>query len=339
MREAAVRLFVCPSCRSDLTLGEVRERDRDHIKEGLLTCTGAQHRYPISRCIPRFLQGESSAASFGFEWNKHPRTQLDSATGMSVSRDRFHRSTNWGTNLTGQSILEVGSGAGRFTEIALQTGAQVVSVDASRAVDANWSNNGRHPNLTLCQANLYALPFRESSFDNVFCFGVLQHTPDVEGSFDTIARYAKPGGRLAVDVYNSDYWRNYHTPMYLIRHLTRHVPSQTLYRILSAVVPVLMHPSSWLRAIPGCGRQLSALIPITNYDGLLPTDSREVLTQWSILDSFDTLSPRYISPKNPATVRQWFDRAGYHTVEWNDETVFVMRGVRGPELARAAAIA
>ena len=234
-----------------------------------------------------------------------------------------------GEQPAGQSILEVGGGAGRFTEIALRTGAQVFSIDASRAVDANWKNNGHHPNLTICQANLYELPFRGGSFDNVFCFGVLQHTADVARSFDVISRFPKPGGRLAVDVYNSDYWRNYLTPMYLLRHVTRHVPPHILYRTLTAAVPVLMYPSSWFRKIPGrVGAWLSALVPISNYDGLLPTTSRELVTQWSILDSFDTLSPRYISPRNPSTVQRWFERAGYESVEWNNETVFVMRGVR-----------
>ena len=100
-----------------------------------------------------------------------------------------------------------------------------------------------------------------------------------------------------------------------------------------------MYPSSWLRKFPRlCGR-LSALVPISNYDGLLPTTSREVITQWSILDSFDTLSPRYILTEEPGDPQPWFERAGYHSVEWNDETVFVMRGVRGAESARAAAIA
>jgi len=70
-----------------------------------------------------------------------------------------------------------GQRSGRFTEIALQTGATVFSVDAGQAVDANWNNNGHHANLILCQASLYELPFPQDYFDKVFCFGVLQHTP------------------------------------------------------------------------------------------------------------------------------------------------------------------
>ena len=40
------------------------------------------------------------------------------------------------------TILEVGSGAGRFTEVLVTTGATVISCDLSSAVDANYRNNG-----------------------------------------------------------------------------------------------------------------------------------------------------------------------------------------------------
>jgi SAM-dependent methyltransferase/uncharacterized protein YbaR (Trm112 family) len=328
MRESIVERFICPSCRGNLALTDVRERQRDEIKEGTLTCKTGGHVFSISGFIPRFVPTEGPAASFGFEWNKHPRTQLDSANGMELSRRRFFRSTNWPTDLSEQTILEIGSGAGRFTEVALQTGAEVFSIDASRAVDANWANNGHHPHLTVCQASLYKLPFRENTFDNVFCFGVLQHTPDVAQSFEMIARFPGKGGRLAVDVYNRDYWRNYHTPIYLLRPLTRHIASDKLYKTISITMPALMRASSWLRKVPCIGRQLSALIPIANYDGLLPTDSKELIEQHSLLDTFDTLSPRYISPQSPSVVDKWFQRAGYQEIEASKDTVFFMRGVR-----------
>jgi hypothetical protein len=169
---------------------------------------------------------------------------------------------------------------------------------------------------------------------------VLQHTPDVRRSFETIARYPRLGGRLAVDVYNKDYWRNYHTPIYLLRHLTRHLPQEKLYRWIARAMPFLMQVSTSLRLVPGIGRWLSALVPIANYQGLLETDSKELVEQWSVLDTFDTLSPRYISPHSPATVSRWFRSAGYDEVEFDHETVFFMRAVRAvvPEREAVSAL-
>jgi 2-polyprenyl-3-methyl-5-hydroxy-6-metoxy-1,4-benzoquinol methylase len=324
-----LQYFTCPLCYGELLLEAVSEKEHDQIKEASLICSIKKHRFPVVRFIPRFVSADATSSSFGFEWNTYPRTQLDSANGMRLSEERFFRQTQWPRDLAGQKILEVGSGAGRFSEIALRTGAQVFSIDASQAVDANWSNNGHHPNLILCQASLYELPFAQDYFDKVFCFGVLQHTPNVRMAFAAIARFTRPGGELVVNVYNKDYWRNYHTPIYLIRAVTKHIPHDRLYQWISWSVPHLLPISTWLRNhIPFIGRQLGALIPVANYQGLLPTDSQKLIEEYSCLDTFDTLSPKYISPQRPETLLQWFLDAGYEDIEFDRETVCTIRGRR-----------
>jgi SAM-dependent methyltransferase len=307
------------------------EKEADQIKEGFLVCSIGNHRFQIRRFIPRFVSTDDITSSFGFEWNKHPKTQFDSFNRMRLSEERFFRQTKWPKDLSGQKILEVGSGAGRFTEVALQTGAQIFSVDSSLAVDANWNNNGHHPNLILCQTSLYELPFTTELFDRVFCFGVLQHTPDVALAFATIAKYVKPGGELTVDVYNKNYWRNYHRPLYLIRPFTTRVSHERLYRWTSVWVPRLLPITTWLREhVPFLGQQVSALMPIVDYHGILPTESEEIIKQYSVLDTFDNLSPKYISPQSPDTVCKWFLTAGYENIEHDNATVFSMRGRRKP---------
>ncbi len=329
MREGTLRHYICPSCHGSLRLEGITEEIDNRIKEASLICTTGRHLFQVIRFIPRFILTHDTTSSFGFEWNKHPRTQFDSVNGMRLSEERFFRQTKWPRSLSGEKVLEVGSGAGRFTEIALNTGAQVFSVDASRAVDANWNNNGRHPNLVLCQGSLYQLPFPQNYFDKVFCFGVLQHTPDVALAFATIAKFVRPGGELVVDVYNKNYWRNYHTPRYLIRPITKRISHDRLYRWVSWWVPRLLPVSTWFhRHIPFVGRQVSALLPIANYEGVLPTESIEIIEQYSILDTFDDLSPKYISPQRPDTVRQWFIKAGYENIELSNDTVFAMKAKR-----------
>jgi SAM-dependent methyltransferase len=329
MRKESLRHFVCPTCRAGLTFEVVKTIEQDQVKEGTLGCRRGLHRFAVRDFVPRFYSEDSASSSFGFEWQQHARTQLDSVNGMTLSEDRFYRQTRWPRDLSGQTVLEIGSGAGRFTEIALKTGALVFSIDASRAVDVNRANHGAAANLILCQASLYRLPFPESYFDKVFCFGVLQHTPDVARAFAVIAKYPRPGGELVVDLYNRDYWRNFCTPEYLLRPMTKRIPHPKLYRGIRWVVPRLLPVSTWLRhRIPRIGRQVSALIPISNYHGLLPTDSKALIEEYSILDTFDTLSPRFIQPQRPATVRQWFIRAGYEALEGDRNTTFSMRGRR-----------
>src|SRR5205085_11123093 len=108
--------------------------------------------------------------------------------------------------------LEVGSGAGRFTQVVLDyTKANLYSLDYSEAVEANADNNGPHPRLKLFQASIYEMPFADNSFDKVFCFGVLQHTPDIRKSIQCLYTKLKPGGELIIDFYPyNGFWTKLH---------------------------------------------------------------------------------------------------------------------------------
>src|SRR5689334_1723713 len=177
-------LLVCNSCKS----GALQAREQ------ALQCTNCGATIPVVRGVPRFVPSDDYASSFGFQWNVHARTQLDSFSGLPISRDRLFATTKWPTKLPGETILEVGSGAGRFTEVLVTTGAAIVSCDLSSAVDANYRNNGANANLLIAQASLLNLPIRARSIDKVICIGVLQHTPDPAQSFTCLAECVRPGG-------------------------------------------------------------------------------------------------------------------------------------------------
>ena len=95
----------------------------------------------------------------------------------------FKDGVSYPTELKGKMALEVGCGAGRYAEIALSLGAKLVALDYSSAVDTCWQNLHSNPNLNVVQGDIYHLPFKPASFKSVYCFGVLQHTPDVGKAF------------------------------------------------------------------------------------------------------------------------------------------------------------
>ena len=41
--------------------------------------------------------------NFGQQWNAFRRTQLDSVTGLTLSRDRFYKGTKWPNDLRGDT--------------------------------------------------------------------------------------------------------------------------------------------------------------------------------------------------------------------------------------------
>ncbi len=136
-----VDVLECPKCRGELKLKYNK----------LLQCVVCNSDYIIKDGIPRFVQLENYADSFGFEWDIHSRTQIDSLNGTTISRDRFFNETGWPDKMHGQRILEAGFGSGRFTEIALSTGAEVSTFDLSQAVEIAVRNCNNSPKLHTVQ--------------------------------------------------------------------------------------------------------------------------------------------------------------------------------------------
>jgi SAM-dependent methyltransferase len=227
-------------------------------------------------------------------------------TGKPLSRDRLFKGTGWPERLDGERVLEIGCGAGRFTEVLLETGAEVWAVDASSAVDAARANLGEHERLHLLQADLFDLPFAPGSFDRVLCYGVLQHTPDPRRAFLTVCEFADV---IAADVYRRQPYIDRWSAKTLWRPLTRRLPRSTLRRIVEWYVPRWLRVDTRLARIPKLGRFLTAAVPCWNYTGLLPLDPQE-LRAWAVLDTFDALSPRYDWPQTIEAVRSWVDDAG-----------------------------
>jgi SAM-dependent methyltransferase len=307
-------LLVCIACRTGSFAA----------LEHQLLCTNCGATFPIVRGVPRFVPNDDYARSFGFQWNVHAHTQLDSFTGKPISRKRLFEASKWPTELSGQSVLEAGSGAGRFTEILATTGATIVSCDLSSAVDANYRSNGGNVNLLIVQASLLDMPVRPRSMDKVICLGVLQHTPDPAGSFGHLANCVRPGGELVIDVYAARL-RSLISWKYLLRPITRRMNGERLYRLIERVTPVLLPISNFLYRL--LGRFGLRILPIVHYPEL--ELSPELSLRWAILDTFDMYSPAHDHPQSIATVRSWFERAGFAdaTVEYGPNGI-VGRGRR-----------
>ncbi len=310
----ALDALACPDCGGAVT-GDCS-----------LVCDGCGEKYPVLNGIPRFVADDTYASSFALQWNRHARTQIDRFNGSTISRDRFFGETRWPEDLSGRKILEAGCGAGRFTQVVLDAGAEVWSFDMSGSVDACLENNGSAKNLRLFQADVLHPPFRKGSFDGIFCFGVLQHTPEPRRAFLSLAPLLREGGEIVVDTYNRNSLGAWFHPKYYMRMFARRMDSEKLYRKVRRIVPRLLPISGALRKIPLLGRPLSLMVPVADYRGILPIREDQA-EDWAILDTFDWLSPRYDRPQTARRVRGWFAEAGLEDVEVTaDRGLIVGRG-------------
>jgi uncharacterized protein YbaR (Trm112 family)/ubiquinone/menaquinone biosynthesis C-methylase UbiE len=326
MKKDILNILCCPNCRSDLSLLKTIIKG-DEIEEGELHCQGCKNVYPIIRTIPRFVPVENYASNFGFEWNRFLKTQLDSHTGKPIARERFLIRTGCHpTELKGQMVLDVGCGAGRYAEIALSMGAKLVAVDYSSAVDACWQNLRSYPNLNVVQADIYFLPFKPASFESVYSFGVLQHTPDVEKAFMSLPSQLIKGGKLYVDVYPK-LFLNIIWPKYLLRPFTKRIPADRLFPWVQSMVKILFPVSIAIGRLPYIGPKLRYVIPVANYEGVFPL-TMEQLREWAVLDTFDMLSPRYDHPQSANMLRKWFEKTGIKNVHVFRSGVIIGRGIK-----------
>jgi ubiquinone/menaquinone biosynthesis C-methylase UbiE len=254
------------------------------------------NEFPIINGIPRFVDSSNYAINFGFQWNEFSEVQIDSVNKFEISKKRFYETLNIKQHeLRGLRVLEVGSGAGRFTEYLLNEECHLYSIDYSNAVEANLKINGKK--FFLAQADIYKLPFQLDYFDIVICLGVIQHTPNVEKSFDELVRLIKPGGRLVIDVYAKN-WKTIFNTRFWFRPITKRLKAPLLLNIIKWYVPIWFPISSLFLRVPYFGKFLAQLLPISNYTLQYPFMAKQDLLAWAILDTFDMLSPKYDNPQS-----------------------------------------
>ena len=263
------------------------------------SCPGG-HSFHVRGGIPRFVDSADYAEAFGRQWNRFRTTQLDSHTGLALAERRALRciglehSNDNGPLLEHERILEVGCGAGRFTEVLLKHGALVTSVDLSSAVDANAVTSPPSERHRIAQADARALPFAPRQFDGVFCLGVVQHTPDPERTVAELYEQVRPGGWLAFDHYafslSTVTWVGMHAARRIFKRLPADRKLPAVERMVDSLLP--LHAK-----VARCGRSparvLSRVSPVLSYYHVHPELSPDLQRDWAVLDTHDALADAY----------------------------------------------
>ena len=279
-------------------------------KEGLADTVALV--FPLKNGAYRIVEDDNYTQNFGYQWNRFAGTQVDKESNLEMSKIRFFAETNWNKeDLSGKNILEVGSGAGRFSQIILDyTKAILYSVDYSNAVEANYKNNGPHERLHLFQASIYEMPFAKAQFDKVLCLGVLQHTPNFEQSVKSLIDMAKPGAEVIVDFYGINGWWTKLHAKYLFRPVTKKMSHEKLLAAINTHVDWLIKTSSFFSAIK-LGKIFNRFLPICDIAGTMPPNLPYAqLRELCVLDTFDMFSPEYDNPQSIETVVNWFKKYG-----------------------------
>lgn len=300
------KYLICNKCKSS----------KQSMSEVLILCNNCGSEINIVNKIPRYVDGEYHS-NFGLQWNKFSKIQLDSLNGSDESENRLRIQSKLDlNNLSGKTILEIGAGNGRFTEIFLKYGARVISVDYSSAIDANLSNHVRYlaqDKYFPIQADLFNLPLKAQSFDMVFCYGVIQHTGDNSRALLELSKYPALNGRLFIDIYSNGI-KHFNPLIYMIRPFFSLLKISDERRLgivekfVKTVFPFQLKILTFLHDRVGLYKYLKYIInrsPNSVYGINLYLDGKvnlDIAYQWCVMDTFDAWAPKH---DHPVSKKRW----------------------------------
>lgn len=316
MHPKFLEILCCPKTKNALRLKAVETLRDGTVRTGALFDSDGLHRYPIINGIPRFVDKEFYANSFGYEWHKWPRVQFESANLGKKTHGHTTRMFETVTGLvveglTGKLVVEFGCGPGRFLDLVRRGKGLAVGIDMSLAVESARSNFENDSNVLIVQGDILEPPFKESSFDIGYSIGVLHHTPNPARGLMNLARVVKPDGLVACTVYPKEGFYNFPS---VARFRRMYRSSQQLfgnkialgYAYFSAYV--IYYLNSFLRK----NARVRPWVEYVERNILVTLDIPDA--RWRVLDVFDAITPFYASTHSPEEVFSWFAEAGCYNV-------------------------
>lgn len=314
MKNEHLLLLCDPATHEELQLADA-VYDGEEIVSG--TLRSPSNSYHITNGIPRFVKNEGYSDNFGYQWNRWARVQFEDCN---VGGSMQNHTTNMFVSITqylaeklrGKTVLDIGCGPGRFSDVAAKMGASVIALDYSTAIDAAKANfAGQDADILFVQGDALRLPIKNDCVDFSFTIGVLHHTPSPVTGVREAFRVTQWGGQFALRVYAAKgfytypmvrFWRGVFLTM---KPVFKHYPP-LLYSYLFGTLGY---------ALGKIWRPLSYPLRVIFPTAWLP-DYR-----WTILDTFDAVATTYQSGHTPEEIEGWLHDAGFakiHHVAGND---------------------
>ncbi len=302
MKYQAVEFLVCPICHSDLLL-TVTHKEGDEVISGSLKCDFYSHTFDIHMGIPYLIANDSwnsrTAQNFGYQWSMQSNNKFEESTiyGMGVLDEIDAFLDVFAEFIYGRPqvrVLDAGCGNGRMiVNLAAKfPEMNIIGVDVSESVHDAFEMSRHLTNLHLIRADIFALPFREGTFNAIWSEGVLHHTVDPASAFARLSKMISLGGRLFVWVYP----HGFH-PYRLLRNIL--IGSHRL------PMPILYSLSRFL-SIPIIG-----IAMVMSRAGWSHKRHSRSEIAFAI---FDSLAPEYRHYHTESEVSNWFVTHGYHNL-------------------------
>lgn len=234
--------------------------------------------------------------NFGKQWRDYRDVQIDSKNNFLISKNYLSEMLFGNLDiLKNKTILEIGSGAGRFTEYLANYSKECVSLDLSSAIYYNVAKD--NINTRFIKADFNKL-LGDKKFDIVFCRGVLQHTPNPLMSLLKIHSFVNDNGNVFFDIYKMPKIGYLHPKYFFWRPLIKNfIKYETFEYFLKKRIKILLKIKRLIKLIFFNSDFLSdTFVPVWDYKGKLNISDLK-LEMWSIMDTLDGIYAKYDFPQ------------------------------------------
>jgi SAM-dependent methyltransferase len=238
-------------------------------------------------------------ATYGLQWNRFRilRPEEDRAT-------FFNRTGLTTMEIAGTLVLDAGCGMGRYLRVAGEAGARVVGLDLSEATRAARDLTSDLAEILILRGDLLRPPLADGTFDHIYSIGVLDHTPDPRRAFLALARLLKPGGRIAIWVYQQE------RPLLeriigVHRAISRRLPLGVLLALSRLMAPVGGIKRTLLRSRNKLVSRIGVALNVATIGVSMHPDP-----EVRVCDTLDWYAPKYMSRHTLDEVSGWFAEAG-----------------------------
>jgi ubiquinone/menaquinone biosynthesis C-methylase UbiE len=262
---------------------------------------------------------DSYTENFGKQWRDYRDIQIDSINNFEISKNYLDKMLfNDFDFIKNKEILEIGGGAGRFTEYFAKYSKKCVSVDFSSSVFHNISKGKE--NTTIVKADFNKL-LANRKFDIVFCRGVLQHTPNPYSSILKLHSFIKKDGCVFFDIYKMPKIGYFHPKYFFWRPIIKtFIKYENFEKFLKKNIDILLLIKRKIKNLLFNSKFISdSIIPIWDYKNQISLPDK-MLRNWAIMDTLDGLYAKYDFPKTNKQVINFLKKNNLKIINNNVET-------------------
>ena len=266
-----------------------------------------KHALLLEQCRKK---NERTKKSFAFEWKFLDPEKNDSLWHQDISSLERVIEHETGKNISyfkDKKVIDIGSAHGLMSRALGKTGAEVVGVELSRAVEVAYQKN-KSTRLHFLQGDLQFLPFSEETFDYLYSSGVIHHTNNTELSLSLISRVLKNTGEICLWLYH---------PQKSVGHAlissARKILCRLPVKISFLIIAVFIFPMTYT---------------VKKIKNKKPLNFREEL-----VDLLDALTPPFRHETTEDTAKTWLTGLGFNDTRITTENLygFSITGTRKPE--------